>query len=443
MPQLGSPGGARGRTRACVIHPVIRRGARVGLLRTADAALAEAVGLAGAIHLDVALRQIVNIASARPATLFGPGKVAEIGEAAAAEGIEVAIIDAPLTPVQQRTLERAWSCKVIDRTGLILELFGARARTREGRLQVELAALSYQKSRLVRSWTHLERQRGGHGFLGGPGERQIESDRRMIAERIARLRADIAAVRRTRTLHRRGRQRRSIRPAVALVGYTNAGKSTLFNRLTGAGVKVRDMPFATLDPTMRSLLPPGSPAIILSDTVGFVSNLPTDLVSAFSATLEEVVEADILIHVRDMSHPDAQAQKADVLSVLRDIGIAEDALERIIEVQNKSDRLDAEERSRLAALAATDPRVVCFSATTGEGVDRLFKCLAEALAAEQDEHNLAVPLADGAALAWLYDRGAVVSRTDDEKFAHLRVRLNEADAARYRERFAAHADAAD
>ncbi len=429
--------------RGCVLHPVVRRGARDQPLRTAESCLEEAIGLTTAIHLDVRLRQIVNISEARPATLFGTGKVAEIGEGIAENEVEVAIVDAALTPVQQRNLERAWSCKVIDRTALILELFGKRARTREGRLQVELAALSYQKSRLVRSWTHLERQRGGHGFLGGPGERQIESDRRQIAERIARLRAKIATVRRTRTLHRRGRQRRAIRPAVALVGYTNAGKSTLFNRLTGATVRVRDMPFATLDPTMRSLVAPGSPAIILSDTVGFVSNLPADLVAAFSATLEEVLEADIIVHVRDMSHPDAEAQKADVLAVLQDIGIADDELEQIIEVQNKMDLLSADECSCLVSLARRDPHVVCLSAGTGEGVEGLFDRLGEALAAGQVEHDLAVPLVDGAALAWLYERGAVMGRTDDDKFAHLRVRLSDSDAGRYAERFDSRALAAD
>ena len=421
----------------------MRRGAVAHPSRTPDSALDEAAGLADAIHLDVRVRQIVNIAKVRPATLFGTGKVAEIGHAITENGVEVAIVDAPLSPVQQRNLERAWSCKVIDRTGLILELFGERARTREGRLQVELAALSYQKSRLVRSWTHLERQRGGHGFLGGPGERQIESDRRVIAERIGRLRTEIAAVRRTRTLHRRGRRRRALRPAVALVGYTNAGKSTLFNRLTGASVKVRDMPFATLDPTMRSLVAPGSPAIILSDTVGFVSNLPADLVAAFSATLEEVLEANIIIHVRDMSHPDTEVQKTDVLGVLTDIGIDDEELGQIIEVQNKIDRLSTDERSRLASLAGTNARVVCLSASTSEGVDGLFACLGEALAAGQGEHDLAVPLTDGAALAWLYERGAVVRRADDEKFAHLCVRLSDTDAGRFAERFRTRAEAAD
>jgi GTP-binding protein HflX len=443
LKQTGLLDGVRRRTLGCVLHPVIGRGPRAGALRTADAALKEAVDLARAIRLDVRLQQTIAIASARPATLFGTGKVAEIGDALAEDGIEVVIVDAVLTPVQQRNLECAWSCKVLDRTGLILELFGERARTREGRLQVELAALSYQKSRLVRSWTHLERQRGGYGFLGGPGERQIESDRRMIAERIVSLRSEFATVRRTRTLHRRDRRRRAFQPAVALVGYTNAGKSTLFNRLTGANVRVRDMPFATLDPTMRRLAPPGSTAIILSDTVGFVSSLPAELIAAFSATLEEVLEADIIVHVRDMSHPDAEAQKADVIEVLKGIGVGDGVLGHMVEVQNKMDSLSADERTRLSNLARGHARTICLSARTGEGVDGLLSCLAEALAESQTEHNFVVPLSDGAALAWLYQWGAILTRTDDEKFAHLRVRLSDSDTGRFRDRFERRAQAAD
>ncbi len=349
--------GVRGRERCFVIHPELRSGGALRA-RSAEARLVEAVGLAEAIGLDVIHREVVPIAQPRPATLLGAGAVERLRtliEAAAGDpggdGIAVLIVDFPLTPVQQRNLERAWSSKVIDRTGLILEIFGERARTAEGELQVELAALSYQRSRLVRSWTHLERQRGGFGFLGGPGETQLEADRRLITERITRLKRELEQVRRTRGLHRRARARVP-HPVIALVGYTNAGKSTLFNRLTRADVLVRDQLFATLDPTMRGLDLPSGQRAILSDTVGFISDLPHELVDAFQATLEEVIEADIILHVRDSSHPDSAAQKEDVERVLQGLRAGPDAGQPLIEVLNKADLLDGETRTTLANRAA-------------------------------------------------------------------------------------------
>ncbi|MEM7023504.1 MAG: GTPase HflX [Pseudomonadota bacterium] len=404
--------------------------------RSEDGRLAEAVGLSQAIELDVVDAMVVPIRRASPATLIGPGRVKTIGEAVAREDIELTIVDAPLSPVQQRNLERAWKCKVIDRTGLILEIFGARAKTREGRLQVELAALSYQRSRLVRSWTHLERQRGGFGFIGGPGESQIELDRRRIDERIDRIKRDLEAVKRTRGLHRSARQRVPY-PVIALVGYTNAGKSTLFNRLTGARVGARDQLFATLDPTMRVLELPSGRRAILSDTVGFIAALPTTLIAAFRATLEEVRTADIVIHVRDIAHPESEAQRADVLDVLRDLELGELIDEgRLLELWNKADLLPVEEHARLSC-AAGKPEVVLGSAQTGEGLDDLLGQLDRRLASSSRVVELDLASSDGAGLAWLYRHGTVISRCERDDRTRLRVALEPAEHARMTDRFGA------
>ena len=402
--------------------------------RDPEAALEEACGLAEAIALEVVLAESLRLTKPRPGSLFGAGQLERLGHLIELEEIGLVVVNAALTPVQQRNLEKAWECKVIDRTGLILEIFGERARTREGQLQVELAALSYQRSRLVRSWTHLERQRGGLGFVGGPGESQLELDRRLITERITRIKKELAQVVRTRALHRQARKRVPY-PVVALVGYTNAGKSTLFNRLTRASVTAEDMLFATLDPTMRKLRLDGGGEIILSDTVGFVSDLPTQLVAAFRATLEEVTEADIVVHVRDIAHPDSAAQAADVEAVLRDLGLGALVDNGLIEALNKIDLLAPEARAALSEQSARNALAVPVSALTGAGTGALTALLAERLAAGEAVAELAVPLADGAALAWLYDKGQVLERHDDESHAHLQVRLSPADRARYSSRF--------
>jgi GTPase len=375
----------------------------------------------------------VRVARPVPATLFGSGNVETLRGIIADNNIGLVVVDAALSPVQQRNLERRWQAKVIDRTGLILEIFGERARTHEGRLQVELAALSYQRSRLVRSWTHLERQRGGFGFLGGPGESQLEIDRRLIGERIARLRRELDAVKRTRSLHREAR-RRVPYPVVALVGYTNAGKSTLFNRLTRAEVGAENMLFATLDPTMRRLDLPSGRKAILSDTVGFISDLPTHLVAAFRATLEEVTEADIVVHVRDAHHPDSAAQRDDVLAVLSDLGLGELVEDGMIEVLNKIDLLDPGERESLLNQAQRNIQSVAMSAATGEGCDGLLRLFDGRLENGARAVRLDVPLADGKTLAWIYQHGEVLGRRDDAEAAHLSVRLSEADLGRLRHR---------
>jgi GTP-binding protein HflX len=418
--------------RAFVIHVEPRNRSRgEAALRDAEARLEEAVGLTAAIHLDVVVAEIAPLARPTPATLLGSGKVDEIGRLAKQEEPEVIIVNAHLTPVQQRNLERAWNSKVLDRTAVILEIFGERAATREGRLQVELAHLNYQRSRLVRSWTHLERQRGGFGFLGGPGESQIETDRRLIAERIVRIKSDLEKVKRTRSLGRSARKKVPF-PVVALVGYTNAGKSTLFNRLTESEVLAKDLLFATLDPTMRGVKLPHGTRIILSDTVGFIADLPTELVAAFRATLEEVLEADVIVHVRDSAHDESAAQKADVLKVLEELGV--EPGRPMLEVLNKIDLLEPEQR---AGLLARNDRggAVAVSALTGEGIPALLAAFENGVTRDNITLTLKLDASDGSALAFAYRHAQVLERRERGSKINLSLRIHPDDLGRFENRF--------
>ena len=400
-------------------------------VRNPEARLGEAAGLARAIDLTVAEAVIAPLNDIRPATYLGKGKVEEVLGLIKANDVDLVVMDCALSPVQQRNLEKEWKAKVLDRTGLILEIFGRRAKTREGTLQVELAHLNYQRSRLVRSWTHLERQRGGFGFMGGPGETQIEADRRMISERISKIESELKKVQATRRLHRAGRQRVPYR-VVALVGYTNAGKSTLFNRLTRADVQAADMLFATLDPTLRALTLPHGGKAMLSDTVGFISDLPTMLVAAFRATLEEVIEADVILHVRDISHEDAEAQQHDVEGVLRQLGIDPDGGQRILEVWNKIDRFDEDGRANLMNIAARrPPERPCFpvSAETGEGLDALLAAIEDRLATTRVTLDLTIDPSDGAGISWLHRNAEVLDKhLENGRFAMtVRVDISKRD----------------
>jgi GTPase len=443
-PQPGTETG-----RALVIEPHMRAWAPAGTgtqktrdhgtLHTPNGRLDEAIGLARAIDLNVVSSGIVPLGSIRPATFIGKGKVEEIAGLVKSDDAGIVVIDCALSPVQQRNLEKAWGAKVVDRTGLILEIFGRRAHTREGALQVELAHLTYQKSRLVRSWTHLERQRGGFGFLGGPGETQIETDRRLIGERIARIEAELEKVKRTRKLHRDSRKRVPY-PIAALVGYTNAGKSTLFNRMTQAGVPSADMLFTTLDPTLRAVDLPNGLRMILSDTVGFISDLPTSLVAAFRATLEEVIEADLILHVRDISREDTEARALDVEEVLSQLGIAQQDSARLVEAWNKIDQLDGEMRARMHNFAARRPaerRPVLVSALSGEGLDSLVAEIEARLAARRVAFDLLLAASDGAGLSWLYRHTEVMAKTlrDDGRLV-VTVRADPANAEKVRAKFA-------
>jgi GTP-binding protein HflX len=432
--------------RAVIIVPVLTRQPRASAddararprsTRSAPARLEEAIGLAGAIDLDTVHSSIVTVNDPRPATLLGTGKLEEFAAIVKEHEAELVFIDHPLTPVQQRNLEKALNAKVLDRTGIILEIFGRRARTREGTLQVELAHLNYQKGRLVRSWTHLERQRGGAGFLGGPGETQIEADRRALQEKIIKLKRELETVRRTRDLHRSKRKKVPY-PIVAIVGYTNAGKSTLFNRMTGAGVLAEDMLFATLDPTLRRVKLPYGTIVILSDTVGFISDLPTHLVAAFRATLEEVVEADLVVHLRDISDPDTAAQADDVARILGDLGVDASDERRVLEVWNKVDLLDPNDRERLLEAGTREggTQPVAISAITGEGVLALSSLIEERIAGVLATVKISLSPKQAGDVDWVYRNGEVTARKDrDDGGIDLSIRATEAIRKELAERF--------
>ncbi|WP_025898966.1 GTPase HflX [Sneathiella glossodoripedis] len=417
--ERGSP---RSGDNALVLHPFLKKGPSGGS-RDPQSCLQEAVSLTAAISLNVVHSETVPLSAPKPGTLFGEGKLEEYKDFIHANDIDVVIIDGPVTPVQQRNIERRIKCKVVDRTGLILEIFGDRAQTREGVLQVELAHLSYQRTRLVRSWTHLERQRGGAGFLGGPGESQLEIDRRLIDERITKLKRQLETVVRTRELHRSKRKKVPY-PIVALVGYTNAGKSTLFNRLTESDVFAKDLLFATLDPTMRKIDLPGGQTVILSDTVGFISDLPTELVAAFRATLEEVLEADLIVHVRDITHLDTEAQKQDVFDVLERLGINHEDEGTYIEVLNKLDLLDDESRDLIENECARHPEYLGMSAITGEGVDEFLALVEKLITRTQKILTVKIKPEDGASLSWVYRHATVVSRTDHEDGVEIEAKFS-------------------
>lgn len=423
---------------AYVIHPALTGASRDRAdARSVDDALEEITSLVLAINLTVIHAESITISRPSPSHLLGKGTVERLAETCEEDGPDVIIINHPLSPVQQRNLEKALNAKVIDRTGLILEIFGDRATTKEGRIQVELAALEYQKSRLVRSWTHLERQRGGAGFMGGPGETQIEIDRRLIADRITQLKKELERVKKTRDLGRKARERVPF-PIIALVGYTNAGKSTLFNVLTKANVMAEDLLFATLDPTMRKIeLPSGRPAII-ADTVGFISDLPTSLIAAFRSTLEQTQYADIILHVRDIARPDTQAQKQDVIDVMADLGIEYETDPRIIEIWNKIDALDEEERDKAQGQAARKDHICALSALTGQGTDILLERIAAKLSGLQEQYWFYIPYTGGEALSWLYDHGEVIEREDRVSDVAIHVMLSAEELSRFTAHFDIH-----
>lgn len=412
--------------RTFVLHPNLSYNNNISEnYRSAEDRLSEAVALSAALELDIVMAEVITLNKIKPATYLGKGKLEEIASYLLAHDVELVIVNCELSPGQQRNLERALKVKVIDRTGLILEIFGERAQTKEGVMQVELAHLSYQKSRLVRSWTHLERQRGGMGFMGGPGESQIESDRRQIDERIGKIKKQLNSVVRTRELHRDSRRKVPF-PIIAMVGYTNAGKSTLFNYLTKANVMAENLLFATLDPTMRNVDMPNGKKAIFSDTVGFISELPTHLVAAFRATLEEVTEADIILHIRDISHPESEAQKHDVEDILKSLGVLDNETQNLYEVWNKTDLLDEEQREIVENMAARQDNVAMVSATTGKGCEELLLKLDEVLAKDKKTFTLRFAHIDGADIALFYKYGEVLEREDTEKYTEITVRLDQA-----------------